>query len=298
MAPWSRVALLPLAVCGCTAAGSASSTPTLSTSERLVAGGTARALSQLVMYPADALRTLAQTRAGARSLGDLGAKTLVSGCLTTSSFAYAIGALQFAVYGGTVATIGPICASISGAAVSCLASVPQEVIKQRLVTGIYPNFGTAVRTIMRTSGPAGFYVGWLPTVSRNIPFVVCTFTTFAALERRQLRTTGATELGFADSLRVGVLSALAAAFVTQPFDVVKTRMMTQAASSAAPYKSVADCVRTMWRVEGPTAFYAGLKQRSAYSGPLWALQFAANGRLSSSMLARKSSARRRNRQCQ
>ena len=43
------------------------------------------------MYPFDALRTLAQTRKGAKTLADLGAKTLVKGCATTSSFAFFVG---------------------------------------------------------------------------------------------------------------------------------------------------------------------------------------------------------------
>ena len=116
-----------------------------------------------------------------------------------------------------------------------------------------------------------------------------------ALLSTSMSAGSAGELALHERMAAASGGAALTALAVTPFDVVKTRMMTQAASSAAPYKSVADCVRTMWRVEGPTAFYAGLKQRSAYSGPLWALQFAANGRLSSSMLARKSSARRRNR---
>lgn len=260
----------------------------LSVTERLVAGGTARAASQFVMYPADALRTLAQTRAGAKTLADLGANTLIKGCATTSAFAYGIGALQFAAFGALSPVIGPLAASACGAASSCLVSVPQEVIKQRLVTGIYPNFRTAVSTIMRTQGVRGFYAGWLPTLSRNIPFVMTTFTTFALLERRALSSKAeGSKLSAAESLQIGVLSALFGGILTQPFDVVKTRMMTQAATAAAPYKSVSDCVATMWRAEGPASFYAGLKQRSVYMGPLWAIQFGANTKLSAALLARK-----------
>ena len=59
----------------------------LNNREKLLAGGSARFGAQLVMYPADALRTLAQTRKGAKTLSELGARTLVSGCATTSMFA-------------------------------------------------------------------------------------------------------------------------------------------------------------------------------------------------------------------
>ena len=46
--------------------------------------------------------------------------------------------------------------------------MPQEVIKQRLVTGIYPNFAAAVQTIYATEGIRGFYAAWLPTVRRAV----------------------------------------------------------------------------------------------------------------------------------
>ena len=156
--------------------------------QRLLAGGTGRTVGQLVMYPADALRTLAQTRAGARSLGELGAQTLISGAATTSLFAYLIGAVQFAIYGTVAPQLGTLAASVCGAIGSCIVSVPQEVVKQRLVTGIYPNFAAAVSHIWRNEGLRGFYTAWLPTVSRNVPFVVTTFVTFAWLEARSLNS--------------------------------------------------------------------------------------------------------------
>ena len=174
--------------------------PSLTVADRLLAGGTARAAAQCVMYPADALRTLAQTRGGA---GSLRSSSLLSGAGTTSAFAYGIGALQFAVFGTVAPLAGPLAASVCGAAASCLCSVPQEVLKQRLVTGIYPSFGEAVRRIWTAQGPSGFYAGWLPTVSRNVPFVAATFTAFAALEARALRASGEERLRPSESVAIG-----------------------------------------------------------------------------------------------
>lgn len=268
-------------------APSAAGSVALSLGERIVAGGTARALSQALLYPADALRTLAQTRSGAKSLKELGAKTLVSGCATTSAFAYGIGAIQFGVIGTATPLYGALCASVCGAVASCVVSVPQEVIKQRLMVGIYPSFRVAVATIWREEGARGFYTGWLPTVSRNVPFVVCTFTLFDALERRCLRARDGTTLTAPEAMRIGVLSALAAGFVTQPVDVVKTRLMTQAATASAPYNGVVDCVATMWRTEGPRSLFTGLGQRAIYTGPMWATQFSLNARLTGALRERR-----------
>jgi solute carrier family 25 S-adenosylmethionine transporter 26 len=273
----------------------------LTTTQTLIAGGASRAAAQLLMYPADALRTLAQTRTGAKTLAELGAKTLVNGCVFTSCFAFPVGAIQFAVLGRarraiarrqpkTPSTLVDVQASACAALASCSVTVPQEVLKQRLVAGIYPNVFAAVKNIARTEGPRGFFVGALPTAARNVPFVVVTFTVYGALSawRGEAKST-------AESLGRGVTAALVAGVVTQPVDVVKTRMMTQAASSLPPYKNVGDCIATIARDEGPRTFYTGLPQRSAYMGPLWALQFAGHDYLTKVFRrrnARRSSSRR------
>ena len=67
-------------------------------SHKVLAGGCSRALAQAVLYPVDALRTLAQTRDG-RTLADVGTGALIKGCGQTSSFALFTGAFQFGIYG-------------------------------------------------------------------------------------------------------------------------------------------------------------------------------------------------------
>ena len=130
----------------------------------VLAGGLSRSLAQALLYPVDALRTLAQTRDG-RTLADVGARSLVRGCAQTSSFALLTGGLQFGIFGAVSPRFGPLAASVAGAAGSCLVSVPQEVIKQRLITGIYGSFREAFGEIYRTEGVRGFYSAWKPTVS-------------------------------------------------------------------------------------------------------------------------------------
>lgn len=261
----------------------------LNAPERLLAGGSARFGAQLLMYPADALRTLAQTRTGAKTLQELGIMTLVSGCFTTSTFAFAVGGLQFSIFGALRPAAGPVLSSMAASLGSSVAGVPQEVIKQRLVTGIYPNFRTAVGTILRTKGPLGFYEGGGATITRNLPFVVITFCSFDAYSRRLLaRKPEGSTLTTAESLFGGVSSALIGGLATQPIDVIKTRLMTQGAvAGAVPYTGVVDCVRTMLATEGAGVFLAGLRPRMAYLGPLWALQFGLNSVATEAIQTRK-----------
>ncbi|KAL7482299.1 hypothetical protein ACHAW6_007970 [Cyclotella cf. meneghiniana] len=251
---------------------------------RVIAGGTARALAQALLYPVDALRTLAQTRDG-RTLADVGVQALLRGCAQTSSFALFTGAIQFGVFGMVNPHYGPLVASACGAAGSCVVSVPQEVIKQRLVTGVYGSFREAASTIWKNEGLFGFYHSWKPTVSRNVPFVVATFTCRDILRSRlkimkhqpnkKSRSLSSHKVGIStlENLGIGIASALLAAFFTQPIDVIKTRMMTQAASKALPYTSALDCARTVLTTEGWQKLYSGIGQRSVYMCGLWGITF-------------------------
>ena len=242
---------------------------------KVLAGGCSRALAQVVLYPVDALRTLAQTRDG-RTLADVGTGALLKGCGQTSSFALFTGAFQFGIYGVVSPRYGALVGSAAGAAGSCLISVPQEVLKQRLVTGVYENFREALQKIYSTEGLLGFYSAWKPTVSRNVPFVITTFTSREIMQRKIIKYKERHELKLssADNLLIGVASALLAGVVTQPIDVIKTRMMTQAASNAVPYTSALDCAYSIIRTESWKKLYSGFSQRAVYMGGLWGITFA------------------------
>eukprot|EP00541_Cyclophora_tenuis_P019183 CAMPEP_0116569700 /NCGR_PEP_ID=MMETSP0397-20121206/16472_1 /TAXON_ID=216820 /ORGANISM="Cyclophora tenuis, Strain ECT3854" /LENGTH=144 /DNA_ID=CAMNT_0004097359 /DNA_START=693 /DNA_END=1127 /DNA_ORIENTATION=+ len=130
-------------------------------------------------------------------------------------------------------------------------------------------------------------------MARNVPFVMTTFTTmdwlkrYILLQRKkavqenvkgQKTTTTTMMLSTVDNLVIGISSALFAGLLTNPVDVVKTRMMTQAASNAAvPYSSALDCFINIVKTEGPLTLFSGLKQRSLYMGLLWGMTFAVNG---------------------
>jgi solute carrier family 25 S-adenosylmethionine transporter 26 len=256
----------------------------ISASQRLLAGGASRAVAQMLLYPVDALRTLAQTR-DQRTLADVGVAALFRGCTMTSSFALFMGAIQFGIFGATRQACGPVLASAFGAAGSCVVSVPQEVIKQRLVTGVYSSFRNACGTIYQQEGVRGFYSAWRPTMARNIPFVMVCFTTNDFLKnkilskRKNMGEESSCALSVPDNMIIGIVSALVGAVITHPADVIKTRMMTQGASAAIPYLSTMDCIQSILKTEGLASFYSGFVQRSLYMGPLWAIQFGLNGRV-------------------
>jgi len=117
-------------------------------------------------------------------------------------------------------------------------------------------------------------------MARNVPFVMTTITTMELLKRQRCRKKkGDKELNLAENMIIGMSSALVAGLVTQPVDVIKTRMMTQAASTAVPYTSALDCLVSILKTEVVLTLYSGLKQRSTYMCLLWGMTFALNGQL-------------------
>lgn len=132
-------------------------------------------------------------------------------------------------------------------------------------------------------------------MSRNVPFVVTTFTSRDVLRRRilkykQRKKNGeqSASLGPAEDIGIGIASALIAGLVTQPIDVVKTRMMTQAASRAVPYSSALDCASTILRTEGWRKLYSGFGQRSVYMCGLWGITFGLEPMMTDYLSKRKS----------
>ncbi len=140
---------------------------------------------------------------------------------------------------------------------------PAEVIAKRMqVAALGParNYrGTvhAARVISATEGVAGLYAGLWPTMLRDVPYTAIQFSLFSAGKdyvsengRNQLSDAQATGLGFV----VGAISAI----LTNPFDVVKTRMQIQESGSQRKYKGVLHCFHRMIKEEGFLALTRGV----------------------------------------
>jgi len=277
----------------------ASNSQELSFVEDMIAGAFARVAAQCVMYPADALKTLAQVRGGSAVPLSITPALLIKGSITTSAMALPAGAIQFSVF----PFMKRLCTSllppwfsitfiemVSAGVASVLASVfqsPQELLKQRIQTGLYPSFASGLVTLTKEEGLAGWFTGFLPTLARNMPMVVIVFTSFARLKALYKTRTGR-EVSSGESMLLGALAGGVAVGLTQPIDVIKTRLMTQALSSQTPYTGPVDCMLRIAAEEGLHTFYAGLVPRLVYIAPFSAIQFAVNAKAKQLLLRRHS----------
>jgi len=117
--------------------------------------------------------------------------------------------------------LGMFARCMSGAAL-----IPITVVKTRYESGVYRynGVGSALREIYRTEGIKGMTCGLVPTLFRDAPFsgLYLMFYTQAKqmVPEEFLNTPYATPIHFTCGVTAGILASI----VTQPADVLKTKM--------------------------------------------------------------------------
>ncbi|TPX38055.1 hypothetical protein SmJEL517_g00293 [Synchytrium microbalum] len=167
--------------------------------------------------------------------------------------------------GSWIPTFGPIVASalaaISGDTVSSIVKVPREVITTRLQTeaigsasGTKPSFTRAVASIYKQEGVMGFFRGFSSTTLRDWPFMIILFTSYESFKKvhEQIMSNGSSDedeeiaITTLKSTLFGGISGkfvcALAGYLTTPFDVVKTKIMT-----ASPIKTSRRTIRSVTR---------------------------------------------------
>lgn len=168
--------------------------------------------------------------------------------------------------------------------------VPAEVLKIRqqvecTAAGVptsrpSPAAWQIARRIVQAEGTRGLYRGWAATVSRDAPFSAIQFMIYefakAKLEhaaRRAHRSGALTELSsFSVALAAGGAAGAVAAAVTNPLDVIKTRL--QLVSDSRTATSYRQTVAGILHEEGIRGLTAGVVPRTVWMTLVTSLTFS------------------------
>ncbi|KAI9826080.1 MAG: S-adenosylmethionine transporter [Thelocarpon impressellum] len=256
----------------------------------LLAGAVAGTTVDLSLHPLDTLKTRLQSSAGFHASG--GFRGIYKGIGSALVGSAPGGALFFVTYEGARAALkvgrladeelaghGPgggtmgssaehvenMAAASLGEVAACAVRVPTEVVKQRAQAGQYPSSAAALQHILaqrQILGLAGLrrelYRGWTVTVMREVPFTMIQIPLWEAMKAwRSGRTKR--PISAAESAAAGSLSGAAAAALTTPLDVLKTRLML-----APERQPVLTMVAQILRDSGPGTFFAGIGPRVAW----------------------------------
>lgn len=258
--------------------------------KHFVAGALAGTAEHTGMYPIDVLKTHQQSVSEARPMLAT-ARALVSRGGISSLFrgvtAIALGAapahaLYFSCYEAIlrVGVIGEgdyreraswLRLAVAGAVSTLLQDavmVPMDAVKQRrqLAAAAYVHESTyaTVQRIVRSEGVRALYAGYTTTLVMNVPFHSLYFNCYELLRRRLEHATTHADAASTHMI-AGAVAGVVAAAVTNPLDVVRTRLQTQnEVGRAGAYRGLIHATQRVWCEEGMRGFGRGVVPRMLF----------------------------------
>lgn len=156
-----------------------------------------------------------------------------------------------------------------GNTIASASRVPYEVLKQKFQTKVYTTIGDAMRDLsFRTLFPKG---GIASQTLRDVPYAIYTLLAYEHLKSvwkvRAQKKFPTIPIRSWDLL-VGGMAGGIGSYLTNPMDIIKTRLQTDGTSSANLYNgSIRTCAKLTYREGGPSAFLRGSVPRLLHKIP-------------------------------
>jgi solute carrier family 25 S-adenosylmethionine transporter 26 len=163
-----------------------------------------------------------------------------------------------------VRTFAIACSAAIGNTVASFSRVPYEVVKQKLQTGEYTSTFGAIGHMYKNGGMRSFFPmgGITIQMMRDIPYAIVTLMTYECLREHWVNKRP--KSAWRDMVTGGLAGGVGS-FVTNPMDVIKTRLQVD---SSNLYKgSVWVCVSKTLQEGGPSVFLRGSVPRLIHKIP-------------------------------
>lgn len=209
-----------------------------------LAGSLAGAAEHCAIFPVDTIKTHLQASTNQRKtplnitkqlLNDpkgafrlwRGVSTMLGACIPAHAAYFSIFEYCKMNFGANGETHTPIAAGLSGALATIahdMIMTPMDVIKQRLQLGFYSGSFHCLKTVIATEGAGALYLSFPTTLLMNIPYASIMVATNESAKKILNPRNSYDVKSF---VCAGALAGAVAAFMTNPMDVVKTRLQTQ-----------------------------------------------------------------------
>ncbi|SMN19077.1 similar to Saccharomyces cerevisiae YPR021C AGC1 Mitochondrial amino acid transporter, acts both as a glutamate uniporter and as an aspartate-glutamate exchanger [Maudiozyma saulgeensis] len=177
---------------------------------------------------------------------------------------------------------GEIFSGASAGMCQVIFTNPIEIVKIRLqVKSEYvASADTTAIQIIRSLGLSGLYKGVAACLMRDVPFSAIYFPTYAHLKKDLFQfdpndKTKRNRLKTWELLLAGGIAGMPAAFLTTPFDVVKTRLQIEPKQGETSYKGIFHAFKTILKEESFRSFFKGGGARVLRSSPQFGFTLAA-----------------------
>jgi len=266
----------------------------LGATANFLCGAVAGAAADVCLYPLDTMRARAMVRPAARglmreSLALLraeGAPALYKGLGAHLTASLPGNGLFYVAYEAARAAAAPhmssglasTLAGIAGCLASLLIYTPMEVVKQRAMVTRGASSLSVLRDLLRVDGPSGLYRGLGAGALTWAPYFSLYFLAYDFLTVQLCGVPSGEQPLFVTALGCGLLAGMGASALTNPFDVVKTRLQVGGAGLAAmrvtdvaSEAGVLAVARSIVAKEGISGFARGLLPRVMLLAPLSSL---------------------------
>ncbi|AJW17840.1 BPK_HP2_G0053590.mRNA.1.CDS.1 [Saccharomyces cerevisiae] len=187
---------------------------------------------------------------------------------------------------GKLSLFPEIISGASAGACQVIFTNPLEIVKIRLqVQSDYvgENIQQANETatqIVKKLGLRGLYNGVAACLMRDVPFSAIYFPTYAHLKKDLFDfdpndKTKRNRLKTWELLTAGAIAGMPAAFLTTPFDVIKTRLQIDPRKGETKYNGIFHAIRTILKEESFRSFFKGGGARVLRSSPQFGFTLAA-----------------------
>ncbi|KAK8806949.1 hypothetical protein WA158_003708 [Blastocystis sp. Blastoise] len=176
-------------------------------------------------------------------------------------------------------------AGMSSEICSSFIYVPFEMVKARMQVGstwgqrfnplkkhnsrIYPNALYGVREVCRKEGFRGLYQGYFSCIATDCCQSGFQFLFYEELKRFSKYITGNHHISAVEDMVYGLMAGAMACCVSNPLDMITCRLFCQnGRNDLYKYKGFFDIMKTVYKIEGLRAFYAGLSVKMVQLAPL------------------------------
>lgn len=177
----------------------------------------------------------------------------------------------------------PLMAGSSARVLAVTIVNPLELIRTKMQSEklSYSEVGRGFKSMLKMQGILGLWKGFFPTILRDVPFSGIYWTTYETIKKRS----NVTQPTFGFSFVGGAVSGGVAAFLTVPFDVVKTHqqiefgekfLYAENGEKKKPLRSAGtfETMRNIYVRNGIKGLFAGLTPRLVKVAPACAIMIA------------------------
>ena len=169
---------------------------------------------------------------------------------------------------GVIKNFSIMCSAAIGNTVASFSRVPYEVIKQSLQTGQYPSTMSAISNMWKDNGMRAFFPlgGISIQMVRDIPYAIFTLLSYEYIKEQWVLKQSVDDPSnrWLRDMVAGASAGGIGSYLTNPMDVIKTRLQT---SSSIYGGSISTCAMAVLEEGGPMAFLRGSVPRLLHKIP-------------------------------